>query len=132
LQFGVKHVTADGCYVRPQFIVLKRDALQHADLGLDWVIEEIAVLFSGFHCQGKGCQFTGTLVNLNAEEVLAQDLFRDLGMSIAFLFVDGIEQVKGIDQYMSRTAGRVANLDLFRGVDFQKIGFRLLRFASEA
>nr|QNO43242.1 hypothetical protein CPEMFCDE_00001 [Methanosarcinales archaeon ANME-2c ERB4]QNO45447.1 hypothetical protein HCBNPDKA_00001 [Methanosarcinales archaeon ANME-2c ERB4] len=75
--------------------------MQHADVGLDRAAEEIAVLFSGFHGQSKGCQFTGTLVNLNAKEVVAQDLFRDLGVGIAFLFVDGIEQVIGIDQYVS-------------------------------
>jgi hypothetical protein len=46
---------------------------------------------------------------------------------VAFFFVIRVQQVKSIEKHMSRTACRVAYFKFFRRIDFQKIGFLLLR-----
>ncbi|OPZ47301.1 MAG: hypothetical protein BWY92_01819 [Firmicutes bacterium ADurb.BinA052] len=117
MQWRGEQVAPDKVHVVLQLIAVKVDIFQHADVRLDALGEEPPLLGAGLHGQGKGGQFPGAFVNLDAIEVIREDLLRNLGGLVAFLLVDGVEQVKGIGEHVAGAAGRVANLDLFRLAD---------------
>ena len=83
------------------------DILQHADVRLDALVEEPTLLGAGLHGQGKGRQFACAFIDLNTKEVIREDLLRDLGRIVAFLLVDGVEQVKGTSDLGRLFGGRL-------------------------
>ena len=71
-------------------------------------------------------QCSGSLVDLDAVQIVRQDQSRDVGRLIALLFVDRVQQIKRICQHVSAAAGRIADFDFFGAADPQEVGFRLL------
>lgn len=65
-------------YVIVEFAFLKNDVFQYADIGLDWLSEKVTVFASHLHGQCKAGKFPCTPIDLNPEEVMGQDKFRNL------------------------------------------------------
>jgi len=97
------------------------DVLQHADIRPHALGEEPPLPGASLHGQREGRQLPGAFVDLDAVEVIREDLPRDLGRLVAFLLINGIEQVEGIGQHVAGTAGRIADPDLFRRADTQEV-----------
>jgi hypothetical protein len=66
-------------YVIVEFAVLKNDVFQYADMWLDWLSEKLTGFASHLHGQCKAGKFPCTPIDLNPEEVVGQDQFRNLG-----------------------------------------------------
>ena len=120
-----EQVAAHGAHVVGEFFACKAHLLQHSDVWLDALVEKAALACAGFHGQGKGGQLARAFVQFDAVEVVGEDFFGDLGGVVAFFFVDGVEQVKGVGEHVARAAGGVADLDVLGAVDLEEVGFRL-------
>ncbi|MNV17061.1 hypothetical protein D3C71_1078420 [compost metagenome] len=122
-----EQVAANVAHVFVQLFAAETHLFQHRDVGLDALVEEAPLAGAGFHGQREGGQFPGAFVELDAVQVVGEDLFRDLGRIVAFFLVNGVEQVKGVGEHVAGTARRVADLDVFRAADPEEISFRFFR-----
>ena len=72
-------------------------------------VEETVILLAGLHQEGKRGKLLGTGVEVDANDVLAQDAVDGLRAAVAFLYVEGIEQVETLVKDVSRATGKVGN-----------------------
>src|SRR5690606_35917251 len=115
-----EQVTADKAHVLVQLFTAEDHLLQHGDVRRDAFIEEAPLTSTGFHGERKGSQFSCTLIQLDAEKVVCEDLFRDLSRVIALLFVHRIQQVEGIGEHVTGAARRIADFYVLWAGDLEE------------
>ena len=99
------------------------------DMGLGAAAEEPAVVLAGLHHHRKIGQLGGTVVDVQAVEVVLDDALHRLPGGVAVALVDLYQKVKQIDKNMSGAAAGVDALDLIRGeggvflADLSQLGF---------
>ncbi len=103
LGYGVRHVV---------------DARHHL------AVEETAVLLACLHQEGKRGKLLGTGVEVDAKEVAAQNVANALRATVAFLHINGIEQVEALVEDMTGATGKVGNGKLGKVVHLQRLATR--------
>ena len=83
--------------------------------------EKPAILLSRLHGERKRGQRSGSLVDLDAVQIVGQDQSRDVGRLIALLFVNRVQQIKRIRQHVTAAAGRIADFDFFGTANPQEV-----------
>ena len=72
-------------------------------------VEKAVVLLASLHQEGKRGKLLSTGIEVDANDVLAQDAADSLRTAVAFLHVKGIEQVETLVENVPRTTGKVGN-----------------------
>ena len=70
-------------------------------MGIDTARQEPAVIGARLHHDGKICQLCGAVVELQAVQIVPDDLLRRVALGIALRLVDLHQHLKGIDKDMS-------------------------------
>ncbi|MDT4831065.1 hypothetical protein FQZ97_645570 [compost metagenome] len=86
---------------------------QHVELETTFshTAKDAAVVFASQHHQGKTGELAGTVVDVEAEQVVFQDQLRDIAAAETALGVNLLEHLVGLDQDMAGAAGGVEHLD---------------------
>ena len=70
-------------------------------------IEETVVALTSLQKQGKGCQLTGTRIEVDTHQIVRKNGLDGLLAAVEFVQIHGIEQVESLKQNVTRTTGRV-------------------------